>query len=171
MIEVLAVVAIVVYVIGRQVVGEPLRGKRLILLPGILTVIGIVDLSGYKGHVGSLDVLFIAVSATVAIAIGLAQGFTMRLESRDGALWGQLPVKALWLWLALIVSRVLVIAIAHGAGAELAASATPILLTLGLNRLAQALVIGARAVTAGIPFAPEKNGKSWPDLAALELRR
>jgi K+-transporting ATPase A subunit len=80
-------------------------------------------------------VLFIGISAGVAIAIGLAQGFTVRLESRHGALWGQLPVQALWLWLA------------------------------------QAHVIGARAVTAGIPFAPEKDGKSWPDTAALQLRR
>jgi hypothetical protein len=171
MLEVLAVIAIVVYVIGRQLRGEPLRGKRLILLPAILTVIGIVDLSSHHGHVGALDVLFIAISAAVAIAIGLAQGLSMRLESRNGALWGQLPVSALWLWLALIVSRVLIIVVAHGAGAELAASTAPILMTLGLNRLAQALVIGARAVSAGIPFAPEQNGKSWPDLAALGFRR
>jgi hypothetical protein len=168
MIEVLAVVAIVVYVVGRQVVGEPLRGKRVILLPAILTVIGIVDLGGHHGHVQALDVIFIAISAAVAIAIGLAQGLSMRLESRDGGLWGQLPVRALWLWVALILTRVLLIVVAHGAGAELAASSAPILMTLGLNRLAQALVIGARAVKAGIPFAPEKDGKSWPNLRALQ---
>ncbi len=171
MIEVLAVIAIVVYVIGRQLRGEPLRGKRLILLPAILTVIGIVDLGGHHGHVGALDVLFIAISAAVAIAIGLAQGVSMRLESRDGALWGQLPVRALWLWLALIVARVLVMAVAHGTDAHLAAGSAPILMTLGLNRLAQAFVIGARAVAAGIPFAPEKDGKSWPNPSSLELRR
>lgn len=171
MVEVLAVIAIIVYVIGRQLSGELLRGRRLILLPGILTVVGIVDVSGYKGHVGATDVALIAASAGAAIAIGLAQGFTMRLESRDGALWGQLPLYGLWLWLALVAARVTTDVVAHGLGAHLAASASPILLTLGLNRLAQALVIGARAFTAGIPFAPEKNGKSWPDLAAFELKR
>ena len=29
---------------------------------------------------------------------------------------------------------------------------------LGLNRAAQALVVAPRAVAAGIPFAPEKDG-------------
>jgi hypothetical protein len=171
MLEVLAVIAIVVYVIGRQLVGEPLRGRRVILLPVILTVIGLVSLSGHHGHVGALDIVFIAVSAGVAIVIGLAQGLSMRLESRDGGLWGQMPVRALWLWLALIVSRVVLIVLAHGAGAELAAGSAPILMTLGLNRIAQAFVIGARAVSRGIPFAPEKDGRSWPNLSALELRR
>ncbi|MGO8883935.1 MAG: hypothetical protein ACLPUO_18575 [Streptosporangiaceae bacterium] len=43
--QVLAVVAIVAYVIGRQLKGEPLRGKRVVLLPAILAVIGVVDLT------------------------------------------------------------------------------------------------------------------------------
>ena len=36
---------------------------------------------------------------------------------------------------------------------------------LGLNRAAQALVVAPRAIAAGIPFAPEKDGSvfgaSW----------
>ena len=36
---------------------------------------------------------------------------------------------------------------------------TPLLFTLGLNRLAQAAVIVPRAMAAGMPFAPEKDGK------------
>ncbi|MDX6355501.1 MAG: hypothetical protein QOF98_2404, partial [Streptomyces sp.] len=45
MLEVLVVIAIVAYVIGRQVLGEPLRGKRVVLLPVILTVIGLTRLN------------------------------------------------------------------------------------------------------------------------------
>jgi hypothetical protein len=173
MTEVVVILAIVVYVIGGQLRGGPLRGRRLILLPGILTVIGIANVSGYKGHVGPTDVALIGGSIVVAITIGLAQGTVTRLESRDGALWGQLPLRGLWLWLGLIGVRIAIEVVAHGAGAHLAASTAPLLLTLGLNRLAQALVIGGRAMNAGIPFAPEKNGQSWPNLSALqgELRR
>jgi hypothetical protein len=46
-IRVLAVIAVIGYVIGRQLMGEPLRGKRVVL-----------------------------------------QGRMMRLECRNGALWG-----------------------------------------------------------------------------------
>jgi hypothetical protein len=35
-IRVFAVIAIIGYVIGRQLMGEPLRGKRVVLLPVIL---------------------------------------------------------------------------------------------------------------------------------------
>jgi hypothetical protein len=35
-IRVLAVIAVIGYVIGRQLMGEPLRGKRVVLLPVIL---------------------------------------------------------------------------------------------------------------------------------------
>jgi hypothetical protein len=34
-------------------------------------------------------------------------------------------------------------------------------LTLGLNRAAQAAVVVPRAIAAGIPFAPDKDGKSF----------
>lgn len=64
----------------------------------------------------------------------------------------------LWLWVGLIASRVLVTVIAHAADAHVAAGTSAILLTLGLNRAAQALVVVPRAIAAGIPFAPEKDG-------------
>jgi hypothetical protein len=54
---------------------------------------------------------------------------------------------------------------AHGVGAHAAAGTGAIVLELGLNRVAQALVIVPRAIAAGIPFAPERNGQvfgaSW----------
>ena len=49
MLEVLAVIAIVAYVIGRQLLGEALRGKRVIALPAVLAVIGLTRLGG-GGH-------------------------------------------------------------------------------------------------------------------------
>jgi hypothetical protein len=85
----------------------------------------------------------------------------MRLESRDGALWGQLPLKGLWLWALLIGTRLLVSGVADVAGAHVAASTSTILLLLGINRLAQAAVVLPRALAADIPFAPEKDGRTF----------
>ena len=93
----------------------------------------------------------------------------MRLEARNGSLWGQLPPQGLWLWLLLIVSRVLMIGVADGVHAHVAASSATILLMLGINRLGQAAVVVPRALSAGIPFAPEKDGKVF--MADLTSRR
>jgi hypothetical protein len=162
---VFAVIAIIVFVIGQQIVGSSLRGKRVIVLPAILTVIGIADVSGSKVHPGATDVALLVVSAAVAIAIGAALGAITRLERRDGHLWAQLPKQGLWLWGGLIVSRLLITGIAHVSGAHVAAGTAAILLMLGLNRAAQAAVVVPRAIAAGIPFAPEKDGRvfgaSW----------
>ncbi|MDX2539330.1 hypothetical protein [Streptomyces scabiei] len=155
MLEALAVVAIVVYVVGRQLLGESLRGKRVILLPVILTAIGAKSLSG---DVTRADIGFIVVGAVGAAVIGIGQGATLRLEHRDGGLWGRMPLGGLWWWAALVATRIALTLMAGAAGAHVAASTEPILLTLGLNRLGQAAAVTLRAHRSGIPFAPEKDG-------------
>jgi hypothetical protein len=159
-IEVVAAIGIVAYVIGRQLAGEALRGKRVIVLPVVLTVIGFIDLDGSKHELRPVDVACLAVGGILVAAIGIAQASVLRLESRNGALWGQMPGKGLWLWLALILSRVLMTVVADGLNARVAAATSTILLMLGINRLAQAGVILLRATSAGIAFAPEKDGTS-----------
>ena len=162
---VLVVIGIIVYVIGQQLVGSALRGKRLVVLPALLTLVGIVEVAGNGSHPGGTDIVLLSVSAAIAIASGVALGTITRLERRDGYLWAQLPKSGLWLWGGLIVSRLLISGVGHAAGAHVAAGSAAILLMLGLNRGAQALVVVPRAITAKIPFAPEKDGSvfaaSW----------
>jgi hypothetical protein len=155
---VLVAIGIIVYVIGQQLVGGALSGKRVVVLPTVLTVIGILDLSGHGSHPGAADIVLLGVSAAIAIATGAGLGAITRLQRRDGHLWAQLPKQGLWLWGGLIISRLVVTGVADAAGAHVAAGATAILLMLGLNRAAQALVVVPRAIAAGIPFAPEKDG-------------
>jgi hypothetical protein len=159
-IEILAVIGIIGYVIFRQVQGEPLRGKRAVLLPAILTVIGFMNLrSGGGAHLTGTDIGCLIVGTAGSAAIGLAFGAIMRLESRGGHLWAQLPPRGLWLWGALVAWRVVVMLLATGMHAHVAASSATLLLSLGVNRLAQALVIVPRAMAMGVPFAPERDGK------------
>ena len=65
------------------------------------------------------------------------------------------------LWVGLFAWRGLIMVIAARSGAHVAASTTPLLFTLGLNRLGQAAVLVPRAMLAGIPFAPEKDGSTF----------
>jgi len=59
LLTVLAAIGIIVFVIGQQVVGGPVSGKRLIALPAVLTVIGIVDISGGKSHPHATDIVLL----------------------------------------------------------------------------------------------------------------
>jgi hypothetical protein len=157
--EVLAVIGIIGFVIYQQLAGQLLRGKRVVVLPAVLTVIGFLDLRGH--HLGSADIVWLTVGAAGSLLIGLAFGLITRLEARDGVLWGKMPLRGLWLWAALFGWRVLIMVIAARTGAHVVASTTPLLFTLGLNRLGQAAVIVPRAMLSGIPFAPEKDGSTF----------
>jgi hypothetical protein len=159
--EILAVIGVIGFVIYQQVAGQFLKGKRVVLLPAILTVVGFFDLSGEGHHLGHADILWLTVGAIGSVAIGLAFGAITRIESRDGVLWAKMPLRGLWLWVGLVAWRVLIMVLASRTGAHVAASTTPLLFTLGLNRLGQAAVIVPRAMMAGIPFAPEKDGSTF----------
>src|SRR5580704_909359 len=154
-------IAVIGYVIGRQLMGEPLRGKRVVLLPVILAVAGAVDLDQHGRHVEPADVVFLVISGLIAVTIGLLQGRMIRLESRNGALWGQMPVRGLWLWALLVGSRLIMTVIALAVGAKVAGSSAPIIMLLGINRLGQAAIVMRHALATGIPFAPEKDGTSF----------
>ena len=158
--EILAIIGIIGFVIYQQIAGQKVQGKRLVVLPAVLTIIGFADLHGAR-HLHPADYVWLTVGAIGSLLIGLALGAITRLGSRDGVLWAKMPLRGLWLWAALIAWRVLIMVIAARTGAHVAASTTPLLFTLGLNRLGQAAVIAPRAMLAGIPFAPEKDGRTF----------
>ncbi|HEY1624450.1 MAG TPA: hypothetical protein VGG16_11690 [Streptosporangiaceae bacterium] len=158
--EIIVVIAVIGFVVFQQVAGQKVAGKRLIVLPAVLTVVGFLDLHGAKG-LHHADYVWLVIGAAGSLAIGLAFGAITRIGSRDGVLWAKLPVWGLLLWVAMFAFRGLVMVLAAHTGAHVAASATPLLFTLGLNRLGQAAVIAVRAMAAGIPFAPEKDGSTF----------
>jgi hypothetical protein len=160
-VRIIAVIVVIGYVIGRQLTGEPLRGRRVVLLPVILTVIGVGDLGDSAHHLQLVDEVCLVLSGMAVAVIGAGQGWMLHLESRNGALWGRAPLASLWLWLLLFASRLLITGLADGLHAHVAAGTTTILLMLGINRLAQAAVILPRAISTGIPFAPERDGKPF----------
>jgi hypothetical protein len=161
-IEILAVVGIIGFIIFKQVRGEALHGKRVVLLPAVLTVIGFTDLHASNGrHLSAADVTCIVIGCAGSALIGLGFGAITRLESRGGYLWAQLPVYGLWLWAAMAAWRVVIIVVATAMHAHVAASSSTMLFSLGVNRLAQAAVIVPRAMSMGVPFAPEKDGSTF----------
>jgi hypothetical protein len=158
----LVLLGVVAAVIISQVKGVTLSGRRMVLLPVILIGFGAVNLAGMHG-VGVLDIVCIAVSAAIAAAIGLGQGWAMHLESRGGALWGRLPLRGLWWWAALIATRIGMLAVAAALGAKAAGSVDAVFLVLGINRLAQSAMIGLRASRAGLPLGGPASRPAFTD--------
>lgn len=165
--EVLLVVGIIAYVIFRQVQGELLRAKRAVVLPLILTVMGFTDLHLSHGHLPVADITWLVVGTAGSGLIGCAFGVVTRLESREGYLWAQLPARWLWLWALLVGWRLVAMATAGAMHAHIAASSSTLLFSLGINRLAQAVVIVPRAMAMGVSFAPEAGGRSGGLLSGL----
>ena len=168
--EIVVAIGVVGFVIYQQVARQAVAGRRLIVLPAVLTVVGFLDLHGAK-HIGPADIVWLTVGAIGSLLIGLAFGAITRLQERNGALWSQLPLRGLWLWAGLIAWRALIMLLAYKSGAHVAASTTPLLFTLGLNRLGQAAVIAVRAMAAGIPLAAEKDGRTFLSGGANGRRR
>ncbi|SEE87267.1 hypothetical protein [Streptomyces sp. Ag109_O5-10] len=169
LLEAPAALAVVAFVIVRQVCGEPLHGRRLVVLPMVLAVVGLARLDKSGHHLTTADIACLVIGAAIAAGIGAAQGAQLRLEPRDGVLWARTPVRGLWLWLALVASRLAMTLVAMAFDAHVAASTTPILMLLGVNRLGQAAVITQRALVSGVPFAPEKDGRPF-DVRATPAR-
>ncbi len=165
--EIAVVIAVIGYSIVRQVGGEPLRVRRLVLLPLVLTVVGFADLHLNGGHLQAADITCLVIGTAGSALIGCGFGGLMRLESREGYLWARLPVYGLWLWVLLVAWRVAMMATAGLMHAHIAASTSTLLFSLGVNRLGQAAVIVARAAVKGVPFAPEQSGRSGGLLSGL----
>lgn len=166
-VDVVLVVVIIGFVIFKQVQGEPLRAKRVVLRPLLLTVGGFADLHLTNAHLSSADITCLAIGTAGSAVIGCGFGALIRIESREGYLWGQLPVIGLWLWVLLVGWRVAVMVIASSMHAHIAASTSTLLFSLGINRLAQAVVIVPRAMAMGVSFAPEAGGRSGGLLSGI----
>lgn len=138
---------IIAWVIGRQLAGEPLRAGRLIGSPVVLTVISVFDVATSREPGPTVaGIVLTAAGLVIAGMTGVLQGRRMRLESRHGYLWGQMPASVLWLWAAYFAGRGAVDVVGYAVHAQLATSSAVLLLGVGVNRLAPGRCRGAPGV-------------------------
>jgi hypothetical protein len=151
---ILLVVAAVGYVLWSRMKGRPLKLKRVLVLPVILMVLGITDLTGSSApHLTPKDIAFLVVSAAIAAVLGAARGATIELYPQQGELWQRYRRITVGLWIILIAIRLIVIVIASAVGASAGAGTSTLLLTLSVSLLAEAAIVGPRALSTGLPFA------------------
>ncbi len=171
---ILLVVAAVGCVLWSRMKGQPLKVKRLLILPVLLTVLGITDLTGSSApRLTPKDIAFLVVSVAVSAVLGAARGATIELYPNQGELWQRYRRSTVALWIALITTKLVLVAIASAAGASAGGGTNSLLLSLGVSLLAEAAIVGPRALSTGLPFAtkheesdgdPSGNARSRPSL-------
>jgi len=141
-VEIILIIAAIGYLLIRRLLGEPVEGRRLLLLPAVLTGIGLMDLGEAAQSPASIG--FLAVTAVLSVGIGLLRGMSIRVFEQDGIVIMRYIPATVLLW-------VLNIAVRFGAGLvdgnAAHAAGSGLMLTLGAGLLAEGLVVLRKAVS------------------------
>jgi hypothetical protein len=166
-ITILLAVAAVGWMLWSHMKGQPLQARRLLVLPVVLVVLGITDLTGSSApHLTPKDITFLVIGAGISAVLGAARGATIELYPRQGELWQRYRPVTIGLWIALIATKVVLMVSASAAGASAGGGTSSLLFSLGVSLLAEAAIVGPRALSTGVPFAAKRDnserGRSRP---------
>jgi len=67
-VEIVLILAAVGYLLARHVIGEPAQAKRMLILPVVLSLIGLSDVSGQVKM--PLSLLFLVATAAISVLLG-----------------------------------------------------------------------------------------------------
>jgi hypothetical protein len=144
-VEIVVILAAVGYVLARRVIGEPAQAQRMLILPIVLSLIGLSDVSGQVKT--PLSLLFLVATAAISVVLGALRGASVRISQRDGLAFLRYTGVTVVLWL---VSLVITFGANLARGAidpkDAGAVGNRLLLTLGLGILAEGLVVLYRAL-------------------------
>ncbi|MFD9219270.1 DUF1453 domain-containing protein [Streptomyces sp. NPDC060064] len=151
LVTIIAVGAVAVVI--KRLMGEPLNARDLFAPPLVLTGLGIWALTEVKGLTGT-DLGWVIVGSVLGVGLGAVRGATIQVYPKDGILYQRYTGKTF-----LVIIGSLAVMAAFGFLAVhmgMQAEARPINLSIGVGFLGEALVVGARGLSTGVPFAPEK---------------
>ncbi|GIH99227.1 hypothetical protein [Planobispora takensis] len=147
------VAVLVVGVIVKRFLGEPLNARDLFVPPVVLVGIGVYGLVE-GGPLTGADITWIAAGSAAGLALGALRGLTPRLSVRDGVLWQRYTGWTVGAWVLSVAVNAGVGALAALAGAH--PQARPMTLSIGVSLLGEVITLGRRALATGTPFAPER---------------
>jgi hypothetical protein len=149
-VEVVLIIAAIAYVLISRMMGQPAQAKRMLLLPAVLALIGLANIS--DGLTSATAVVFLIATAAISVLLGAARGATVRISLRNGTAFVRYTGWTVLLWLVNI-------AVKFGANLALGAIdakaadgvSNSLLFTLGLGMLVEGLVVLYRALRADHP--------------------
>ncbi|MFI6171061.1 hypothetical protein ACIBCN_30080 [Nocardia sp. NPDC051052] len=150
----LVIIAGAIVLIVKRFMGEPVDARDTFVTPLILVGIGVYSVTKVEDLSG-IDIVWLVIGGVVGIAFGAVRGTTTVLFERDGHLWQRYTVKTLVIWGASVATGFGISLL--GATMGMHHDAKPITLSIGIGMLGEMLTLGLRALSTGVPFAPDKK--------------
>ncbi|GAA4253375.1 hypothetical protein [Dactylosporangium darangshiense] len=167
----LIALVVIVLLMVRRFMGEPLEVRRLVAPPLILIVLGGYTLSkvdfAATVHHGVIDGAVLGAGAVVAVLGGIIRGLTVRVFVQNGHVWYRYTLVTIAVWAGLIVLRLGQMLAGHALGADQSVLSAGLLVVLGLSFLGEAAIVGRRAIGTGAPFAPPGSRRAARSGAGL----
>src|ERR1700730_10042734 len=101
-VQIILIVALLIYVIVRRLQGLPLRIGRVLVVPLVVLALGVSQLT----HLEARDIALLTVEAVVGLGLGALRGGTIALYERGGYLWFRYRPVTVAIWLATVAVRV-----------------------------------------------------------------
>jgi hypothetical protein len=159
-VELILVIALIAYVLIRRTAGQPAQGKKLLILPAVVMVIGFTGLS----HTWSpLAVGFLVGTTAISFVIGILRGLSIRLFEKDGVVWMRYTATTVVLWvtnIAIKIAAAAVIAVVNPTAAHQESSG--LLISLGMGVLMEGVVVANKAVhtSTQVLWSKGKDGEA-----------
>jgi len=154
-------IALIVFVLAKRVRGEAVREpKKLFLLPIVVGIIGLQNISHAKPN--TVDIAVIAVGAALSLGLGLLRGKFDRVTLVNGSPFMSWTAGSIVVLAVNVLAKLALDAGGVAAGGTSSALSSSILLSLGLTLLGEAGVVWFRsqALTSGGPGSSSGSGFS-----------
>ncbi|TNC28942.1 hypothetical protein [Amycolatopsis alkalitolerans] len=154
----IVIAAFVVWrVVYRQQRGSTITVRGLVLFPGILLVLGVLNSARALPTASGGEIGLFAADLLVLLALGIARGASTHLDTRDGYAFQKGTAVTLALWLVTIAIRIgfALAGVKMGLTGPLTSSST--LLSLGVSIGVQNALIYHRARRRDLPIAASRS--------------
>ncbi|WP_243794432.1 DUF1453 domain-containing protein [Saccharopolyspora gloriosae] len=158
--EGILIIAAVGYVLIRRFLGEPLEGKRMLLLPAVLAGIGVVHL--IKAPQPAVSIGFLIATAALVALLGVLRGISARVFERDCLLMMRYTGTTLVLWVINLGVEVGSEFLLGQLDPQIEQSASS-MFTIGIGLLAEGIAVLAKGVRTEGPIMWAKGRRSKPD--------
>ncbi|MEV6243368.1 DUF1453 domain-containing protein [Lentzea sp. NPDC051838] len=157
-VEIVLIAAAVIYVMGRRLMGEPAVGKRLLLLPAVLGLIGLTQTSVHS--VAAIG--FLVASAVLSVVFGVLRGVTIRTYEQNGIVMLRYTAMTIVLWVASIAARLAAGFVMNLIDPGAVQAGNGLMLVVGAGLLAEGLVVMSKAVRVGgqVVWAKGRRGEA-----------
>ncbi|WAL64694.1 DUF1453 domain-containing protein [Amycolatopsis cynarae] len=160
-VEVILIIAAIGYVLTRRLIGEPAEGRRILLVPVVLTGVGILDLT--KVTLSPVSIGFLVGMTAISLAFGLLRGASIRVFERNGVVFMRYTVTTVVLWAVNLAIKLLG-SVTLGLVDPKAehATSTGLMFTLGAGMVVEGLAVLAKAMRSGGRIVWQKGKSGQP---------